>query len=77
MGSFVVQQNIVDRVDAQHHLAEGDRAITPSELARPRRPLAQKDPIAQPATVEQRGQDQTEQRARARPYQPQQPEHRG
>ena len=76
VGSFVGQEIIVDRVDAQHHLAEGDRSVTPPEPARPRRPLAHEDPIAKTATVEQRRQDQTKQRTGSRPRRPQQPEHR-
>jgi hypothetical protein len=56
MNAFVTQGRVVDLVDAQDHMPEGDRAVTPSKPARPGRPLAQEDPVDDRAPAKERRQ---------------------
>ena len=69
VNQLVDEGRFVDVVHTQHHVAEGDRAISPPEATGPRRALAQEDPPMTAAPLERETEQCSDERPRRGPQQ--------
>jgi hypothetical protein len=67
MHELMSEDSWIRSIDAQNHVAEGDRSVLPAQAPRPLRPLAQKEPALAAPLAEEGREQQTNEAPRPRP----------